>query len=184
MDLRRAPLLERKQRLAELLGAASDFSPIQFSDHLEGDGATILEAARQLAVEGLVNKRRDKPYTIDRSPHWLKTKFWEDREYVVIGFVDEDLGIAALVLAERTPAALAYVGRVGTGWTRQEAAALRSRLLPLRTSKAAAVVRRSLKQGVLWLRPELTAKVVHRGRTSDGYIRHSSFRGISEAERV
>lgn len=42
-------------------------------------------------------------------------KFWEDHEYVVVGFTDEDPGIAALVLAESAPGGLTYVGRVGTG---------------------------------------------------------------------
>jgi ATP-dependent DNA ligase len=47
-DLRRRPLLERKAALAELIGAPDPFCPIQFCDHLAGDGSALFKAADEI----------------------------------------------------------------------------------------------------------------------------------------
>jgi bifunctional non-homologous end joining protein LigD len=71
-DLRRAPLLDRKKRLARLLIKLKD--GIQYNDHLEGDGQDIYAAACKLGHEGIIAKRRDLSYQSDRSKRWLKIK--------------------------------------------------------------------------------------------------------------
>ena len=48
--LRDLLLLDRKRRLARLLG-------IQFVEHLTGDGATIFEHVCRIGLEGMVSKR-------------------------------------------------------------------------------------------------------------------------------
>ena len=48
-----------KAKLEKLL-AHSD--GIRFSEHLDGDGATIFAHACKLGLEGIVSKRRDLPY--------------------------------------------------------------------------------------------------------------------------
>ena len=52
-DLRRTPLIERRAALRELI-KPDPRSPIQFSDHLEGDGARFFKAAAELGLEGVV----------------------------------------------------------------------------------------------------------------------------------
>jgi bifunctional non-homologous end joining protein LigD len=58
--LRRLPLLERKRRLARLLGWAKRPS-IQFVEHLTGDGPTIFDHVCRLGLEGIVSTRIDAP---------------------------------------------------------------------------------------------------------------------------
>jgi bifunctional non-homologous end joining protein LigD len=70
-DLRPAPLEQRKGRLEKLL-ARSD--GIRFSEHLDGDGATIFAHACKLGLEGIVSKRRDLPYRSGRCRAWVKVK--------------------------------------------------------------------------------------------------------------
>ena len=69
----REPWADRRWKLARLLRGAGH--GVQLSDHMDGsDGrATFLHACK-LGLEGIVAKRRDKPYQPGRSPHWIKVK--------------------------------------------------------------------------------------------------------------
>jgi bifunctional non-homologous end joining protein LigD len=71
-DWRPRPLEERKAKLAKLIAKAP--AGIQFSEHLEGDGAAIFAQACNLGAEGIVSKRRDSAYRSGPSRVWLKIK--------------------------------------------------------------------------------------------------------------
>jgi ATP-dependent DNA ligase len=71
-DWRPRPLEERKARLAKLL--AKTPAGIQYSEHLEGDGAAIFAHACKLGCEGIVSKHREHPYRPGPSKAWLKIK--------------------------------------------------------------------------------------------------------------
>ena len=47
---------------------------IRYTEHLDGDGATVLEHACKLGLEGIVSKRADAPYRSGTRPEWVKTK--------------------------------------------------------------------------------------------------------------
>jgi bifunctional non-homologous end joining protein LigD len=48
---------------------------IRFNEHTSDlDGATVLEHACKMGLEGIVSKRRDGPYRSGRSKSWLKVK--------------------------------------------------------------------------------------------------------------
>lgn len=47
---------------------------IRYSDHVEGDGAAVLEGACKLGLEGIVSKRVNAPYRSGKRPEWIKTK--------------------------------------------------------------------------------------------------------------
>ena len=71
-DWRPRPLEERKARLEQLLAKVP--VGIQYSEHLEGDGAAIFVQACKLGAEGIVSKHREHPYRAGPSKAWLKTK--------------------------------------------------------------------------------------------------------------
>jgi bifunctional non-homologous end joining protein LigD len=71
-DVRRKPIEERKERLAELLRLPHD--GIAFNENFAGDGAVIYKHACALGCEGIVSKRLGSPYRVGRSAHWLKIK--------------------------------------------------------------------------------------------------------------
>jgi ATP-dependent DNA ligase len=72
-DLRDLPLIERKRRLARLIGKAKRRA-IRFTEHLTGDGPIVFEHVCSLGLEGIVSKRTDAPYRSGRSRVWLKSK--------------------------------------------------------------------------------------------------------------
>jgi hypothetical protein len=46
----------------------------RLSVHLDGDGPAMFRAACAMGLEGIVSKRRDRPYRSGRSPDWIKVK--------------------------------------------------------------------------------------------------------------
>ena len=73
-DLRDLPLLERKQRLKNLLGGKSKRRAIRFAEHLTDDGQTVFEHVCRMGIEGIVSKRTHAPYRSGPSRTWLKCK--------------------------------------------------------------------------------------------------------------
>ncbi len=72
-DLRGAALIDRKHVLRDFM--KSVFSDrIRYCDHVEGEGAVVLEAACQMGLEGIGSKRKDQPYRSGKNPSWVKVK--------------------------------------------------------------------------------------------------------------
>ena len=55
-DLRSLPLIERKRRLARLIGKARPRA-IRYSEHLAGDGPTVFEHVCRMGLEGIVDRK-------------------------------------------------------------------------------------------------------------------------------
>ena len=72
-DLRELPLIERKRRLARLVGKTKNWLAIQYGEHLKGNGASVLAYVCRLGLEGIVSKRVDGPYRSGPSKTWLKS---------------------------------------------------------------------------------------------------------------
>src|SRR5690606_5654989 len=107
--LRMVPLEERRGLLRELLGMPDAASPIQFSEDVSGDGATIFAAAERMGLEGIVSKRRRSRYRSGQARAWLKTKSTTEGEYVLVGSKLEGK-IPTLLLAKETAEGLAFAG--------------------------------------------------------------------------
>ena len=72
-DMRSLPLSMRKANLARLLARRPE--GIFVAPFEQGEiGPDLFQAACKFGLEGLVSKRRDRPYRAGRSPHWIKVK--------------------------------------------------------------------------------------------------------------
>jgi bifunctional non-homologous end joining protein LigD len=72
-DVRELPLSMRKTNLARLLARRTD--GIFIAPFEQGEiGPDLFRHACIMGLEGLVSKRRDRPYRAGRSPHWIKVK--------------------------------------------------------------------------------------------------------------
>ena len=72
-DLRKLPLSMRKANLERLLARRPE--GIFINPFERGEiGPDLFEAACKMGLEGLVSKRRDRPYQAGRSKHWIKVK--------------------------------------------------------------------------------------------------------------
>jgi len=71
-DIRRQPLIERKNALKWVLRKARE--GIQYVEHAEGHGAEMFRAVCKLGLEGIVSKKLNSPYKSGPSKAWLKIK--------------------------------------------------------------------------------------------------------------
>jgi ATP-dependent DNA ligase len=72
-DMGREPWSDRRWRLARLPGGAGH--GVQQSDHMEGnDGESAFRHACAMWLEGIIAKRRDRPYRSGRCADWILVK--------------------------------------------------------------------------------------------------------------
>ena len=182
-DLTDATLEARKAALERLVGTGRD-GVIRYSTHMVGRGEEFFREACRLALEGIVSKRRDRPYEAGRGRDWLKVKCIREQELVVGGFTEPKgsrAGLGALLLGVNDPAGgLAYAGKVGTGFTGEFARSLRTRLDRLAVTASPFRGRVPDAAGARWVKPELVAQVQFTEWTDDGRLRHPSFKGLRE----
>jgi bifunctional non-homologous end joining protein LigD len=183
-DLSAAPLQERKRVLAEVVHGDRALANIHLSEHVAGSGPAFLAQACKAGLEGIICKRRDRPYRPGRSDDWLKVKCVRTDEFVIGGYSEPAgarTGFGALLVGYHDAAgALTYAGKVGTGFDDETLRCLGAQLEPLQrpTSPFADLKRSSRK--VHWVEPALVAQVAYGSWTNDGRVRHASFQGLRE----
>jgi bifunctional non-homologous end joining protein LigD len=183
-NLSRRPLIERKRRLAALLGNRGRKGPIFYSDHVEGNGPAFLKAACERGIEGIVSKRSGAPYRTGRSRGWQKCRCGRQQEMVIGGWMPSTAGrpFGSLLLGWHDDAGrLRYAGRVGTGFDEKVFATLGPALQQrARRSSPFTDTPSEVRGRAKWVRPELVAEVAFTEVTRDGRLRHPSFLGLRE----
>ena len=168
-----------------ILEALADGGGLIVPDLLPGDGPEALEYAREHRWEGVVAKRKDSTYQPGRrSRSWIKDKLWLTQEVVIGGWRAGEggrtSGIGALLMGVPGDGGLDFAGRVGTGFTDKDLAALKKTLAPLHTDESPFNARLSGldAKGVTFVQPTLVGEVRYSERTSDGRLRQPSWRGL------
>ena len=183
--LEAVPLEERKARLRTLLGRRRASSLLHYADHVIGQGDLLFEQARALGLEGIVSKRRDRPYRPGRGQDWVKAKCLRYQTLVIGGFTDRasstDMLGALLLGGYDAGGRLVYCGRVGTGFSHAVASDLRAHLhrLERRTPPFVPAPAGALGRAAHWVTPRLVANVAFTEWTGDGQLRHPSFQGLN-----
>jgi bifunctional non-homologous end joining protein LigD len=147
-----------------------------------GEGGALLEATRQMGVEGVVAKRLDSSYEPGRrSSAWVKVKNVHTQDVVVGGWTPGEGGrsksLGALAVGVIQDDALAYAGKVGTGFTESTLATLMRDLEPLRRPDSPFDGRQPPK-GTIFVEPRLVAEVEYREWTRTGTLRAPSFKKV------
>lgn len=174
-DLRAAPLVERKRVLEGLLKEAGDIGPLHFSEYFE-DGSMIFDKSCELGLEGIVSKARNAPYRSGRTESWIKVKCLQIARYEVIGYKN---GATSLYLGKRDGKDLLYVGKAGTGFTNSMILELARLMKPITLAKSPLSKLPDRKNKIdKWTAPKYWAEVEYRDITSDGLLRHTTFRGL------
>jgi bifunctional non-homologous end joining protein LigD len=177
-DLRKRPLIERKERLEKLLTKAK--TPVLVSPHFEGGGPDVLEAFREKGLEGIVSKKANSTYQSGRTKAWLKIKCVNEQEFVIVGYQPSLKGraFASLMLADTVEGKLQYRGNVGTGFNDKTLASLQEKLKKIERAKPTLSVPRETAKGAKWVEPKLVAQVKFAEFTSEGAVRHGVFLGL------
>lgn len=180
-SLLRAKYRDRRQ----VLETFAEGTPLIVPGLLDGDGPAALAESRKRKWEGVVAKRWDSTYQPGRrSAAWIKDKNWNTQEAVIGGWREgnggRSSGIGALLLGIPQDDGLRFIGRVGTGFTEKELTKLKGILAPLHTTESPfhPALPRPEARGVTYVRPELVGEVRFGEMTSDGHLRHPSWRGL------
>ncbi|MBZ9705406.1 DNA ligase [Mesorhizobium sp. ESP7-2] len=169
-DLRALPAIERKAILWEMVKPADGI--IQYSQHVEGNGAAFYAAADSMNLEGIVSKRRTAPYHAGKGDSWVKTKCWDVAEFELLGIKREPGKITEAIVARGGK----YAGSPAIAMTKQ----IRERLLTrMRDAPPPAGLPNAIAgAAVEWLQPGLTATV--RSLRGEAKLRHGSVKAIRE----
>ncbi|WP_020175371.1 non-homologous end-joining DNA ligase [Methyloferula stellata] len=181
MDLRAWPLENRHAVLEGLIGDGTG-AALVISQEFDAPGARIFDHACRVGLEGIVSKRRDRPYRSGKkNGDWLKIKCVQSDTFLIIGYQPSTAMRGALgaihvatVLADR----LHYAGAVGTGFSERVARDLKARLDKL-VSQTPIISGLRLDKAV-WCRPELKAEIAYRDITRAGQLRHASFKRVTD----
>jgi DNA ligase D-like protein (predicted ligase) len=153
------PLLERKKILEEILRQNNS---IAMTTYIEKSGEIYFAAAQRNGFEGVVAKRLDSPYLPGvRSAQWVKFRKSTGFDLVVGGYTKghgyrKDTFGALLLGAYARDGAFVYVGRAGSGYSREEAAILCTQL---KRTDSPAFSNPPKDPGACWTLPELVVEV-------------------------
>ncbi len=93
---------------------------LRFSSDFAFSADELLKSACDMALEGIIGKRRDSGYTSGRSSAWIKLKCRRRQEFVIGGYSEPSGSRAAfgalLLGVYDSKGKLQYAGRVGTGF--------------------------------------------------------------------
>ncbi|NWG47294.1 MAG: DNA ligase D [Alphaproteobacteria bacterium] len=180
-DLRTRSLRDRKAALLRIL--PRNARRLRLSEDHAGPGGAVLAAACRMGLEGIVSKRASAPYRSGRGEDWRKSKCVGRDEFVIVGYRRSTVpgkAFASLLLAARKGGALAYCGRVGTGFDEREAERLAERMARLVRTQPALPVPADARREAVWLSPRLVAEIGYTEYTADGRLRHPRFLGLRE----
>ncbi|MBL8878303.1 MAG: DNA ligase D [Phycisphaerales bacterium] len=182
-DLTQCALIDRRNILATILSSRRGGNTVRFSDHVVGNGESVLRAACQIGLEGIVSKRADAKYHSRRDSSWQKIKCSAGQEFVIGGFTDAGgsrVGFGALLLGTYdSNGALHYRGRVGTGFNDHDLMTLGEALRSIEIDEPPFHNPPKVTR-MHWVRPMLVAQVHFTEFTRDGRVRHPSFQGLRE----
>ncbi len=189
-----APYEERRRLLESLAFRGSHWDTPQAMFH---EGAAMMEAGRDLGLEGVMAKRIGSPYEPGRrTGAWRKIKLIRSQEFVIGGWTEGEGsrrgGIGAILVGVHRPEdgsggrgsgqKLQYAGRVGTGFSDAMLAELADQFRSLAQSMSPFHEDPRVPKGVgvHHLIPELVAEVAFTEWTHHGTLRHPSFKGLRE----
>ena len=175
-DLREVPLRHRKQLLKRALAFNAR---LYYTEHRATGGKAYFDEACRRNWEGIIAKDGDSRYVSTRSRAWQKFKCIHEQEFVIVGYTDpkgQRAGFGALLVGYYDRGALAYAGKVGTGFDTATLHRMSRQLASLATGSAPWPAPR----GVHWVKPKLVAQLAFTEWTSDGKLRHPRFVGLRD----
>ena len=191
-DLMNTPLKERRRILQAI---APSGGVIRVSENFEISGSEFFALADKMGLEGILAKKEDSMYTPDvRSKDWLKIKTQKHQEAIICGYTKNEntsKKFSALLLGVYHGKELEFIGPVGTGFDTKMQSEILKRLKPYETKTCPFKIEPEYNKPsrfrpnppaatVTWVKPKVVAEITYRALSSDGSLRHPSFKGLRD----
>lgn len=167
------PLIERKKILNKLITENDRFN---ISRYIETNGIELFDLTTKNDLEGIVAKRKDSKYFLDkRSKDWIKCKNLIDEDYVIVGYIIKEKGMVSLVLAQYDNHDLIYKGHVtlGVSLSYLNSHSQKTNICPfLMIPKG--------NEDAIWIHPFLVGSVKFMEYTENGGLRQPVFKGFRD----
>lgn len=188
-DLVDLPLKERKKVLEKTV---KESLRTIFSQYVIGEGKKFFESVKKAGLEGVVAKRLNSTYQINkRSKDWLKIKVLSTLDVIICGYTlgegKREGYFGALLCGAWHEGKLRYLGRVGTGFDEKMLEKLTSTLKELETNKNPFDIfeeEPAILEKVRWVKPKLVAEVKFMNLSEDLKMRAPSFVRLREDKPV
>lgn len=186
-DLRKKTLLERKEKLRDLLQCKK--SNLFYSAHVKGNGQENFAAVEKAGLEGLICKKADSQYLGKRNGDWVKVKCDNRQEFIICGYILSQKitgGIKSLILGYYQNKELIYAGKVGTGFNSRTMKELIQKLSLIKKKKPVFDNVGDVKEqkAIIWVAPKYVAEIKFSEWTKDNVLRHPSFIGLRIDKRI
>ena len=120
--------------------------------HIEGNGVMLYRLIAQQELEGVVAKKRDSKYFLDkRTKDWIKFKRLYDDDFVICGYIHKTDGTSILLGEYSSSGKLVFMGNVSSGLSRANYATI---LQHEKSSCLFDTVPRGNEKAV-WIKPDL-----------------------------
>ncbi|HTJ51734.1 MAG TPA: non-homologous end-joining DNA ligase [Cyclobacteriaceae bacterium] len=171
------PLRKRKEWLSDAIRIGE--TPYRISDFVE-DGNSLLAAAKEHGLEGIMAKRIDGKYLPGkRSDLWIKLKIRDSVECVIIGYNpgkgERSSTFGGLHIAERIGGELVYRGKVGTGFDDATVKEISKQIKTLKVIKKPIPQKVMDEKTSIWVEPVLIAEISYARLTPDKMFREPVF---------
>lgn len=167
------PLMKRKKLLEKIV---KENERIAVSRYIEEHGVEFYNLAKQNQLEGIVAKRKDSKYYLDkRTKDWIKIKNLMDDDFVVCGYILKDRGVISIILGQYSNAELVYKGHVTLGVSTEDFKLIKK---APRISTQPFNALPSGNDNAVWIEPRLVCIVKYMMKTATGSLRQPVFKGL------
>jgi bifunctional non-homologous end joining protein LigD len=185
-SLIREPLVRRKEALCELL--VKGRSPLRCSEFLDANPDDLIQFTQAHKLEGIVAKDRNSLYEPGkRSGRWMKFKTYQEREFLIGGFLADPEGVRSIAVGFRRGGDLVYAAKLEVYLPTAERRGLEQAFLKLRMESCPFEKLPTRKAGdtwsvgltneeassFVWLHPRIKANVRFTEWTRAGLLRHA-----------
>lgn len=167
------PLIERKKILNKLIKENDRFNISRF---IENDGIALFNLTVENGLEGIVAKRKNSKYYINkRSKDWIKCKNLIDEDYVIVGYIMKEKGMVSLILAQFDEQTLIYKGHVtlGVSLSYINTHSQKTNICPFTNIPKG-------NEDAIWIAPYLVGCVKFMEYTENGGLRQPVFKGFRD----
>ena len=169
------PLTERKALLQKAV--QSENSRFAVSRYIEKNGISFYNLAEQQELEGIVAKRKDSKYYLDRrTKDWIKIKYLQDDDFVIMGYFPKENSMNSIILGQYRTNELIYKGHVTLGVGGEPFKKIRA----LDKIHCPFLEIPKGNENAVWVVPKLVCTVKYMMKTESGGLRQPVFKGLRE----